>query len=270
MSNNQVNTKNIILLESFENESGQDSKVILGVKKILKDSPFSTKAFFQIDQSDVEKYFDANSKTLTNRTIVGKIRYLKIFRDYVVKKFPEKFSSEFLLNLNDLTNKFPFKKKEKKYLEIDQIALIKITLADNKKYQFIEFLFNVFYQTDINQVGIRDAISDLCIDKYVKKPTESTQKKIHELQEKTRDEANPYIANTLKDFGNELQKKFPKTFPTTFRLSWTIIKNSRKRYFFECPCCGFATENIAENWVLIKTENGLSYRLVCSKCKGVD
>jgi hypothetical protein len=46
------------------------------------------------------------------------------------------------------------------------------------------------------------------------------------------------------------------------------FKLSHQAYFFKCPNCEKETENIAENWVLIRTEFDDEYRLVCAGCKG--
>lgn len=64
---------------------------------------------------------------------------------------------------------------------------------------------------------------------------------------------------------NESEGKYSMERP----LCYEDIIASHKLFIFTCPCCYEKQENIAHNWVLAKTPDGLDYRLVCSGCRGV-
>jgi len=67
------------------------------------------------------------------------------------------------------------------------------------------------------------------------------------------------MTNYLQDKGYFLKEQ-------TF--SFDNIKHTRNRYKMKCPCCGEMSENISENWVLIRLENSELKQIVCKKCKG--
>lgn len=190
---------------------------------------------------------------------------------FLQEKYPDKFDRNFL---KDIERNISEEKKNapSRALKIYELNSLKeyLKLEDNYK---VAYVFYIYYHYDIKKSDFHffDPNKANKINNYFIKGTS----KIYFT-----DQINS-IVNSGKKFDKLTQSMVEYYFKimTTFlqekgffskEQSFTFdgIKQTRKRYFMKCPCCYEMSENISDNWVLVRLDFSDVKQLVCKKCKG--
>ncbi|MCD4752382.1 MAG: hypothetical protein K8R40_04865 [Anaerolineaceae bacterium] len=252
------------------------------VRIFLESSEFIDRPFSTFRMADIEEYiFKLVQEKLGNSSINTRISAIKAFRKYLVEdpKYP-KFNASFLPNLNNLRREEDKSKKDKDAaLTLKQIVYLRKFFAQSpRKYKCQEYMFEVYYQLGIQEKEIEVCIpananfDKGCFITTGNEPIEYNEKiksLFGQLSDRDITQLKPNSSKRkFETIDDKLKDKYSNDFRENFELGYESIKNSRKKYFMECPECGRHVENIAENWVLLELDKDQELRLVCNMCKG--
>lgn len=214
------------------------------VRKFLEYVKHNKKPLYEFEQADVEIFIEMLMDAGyggggIDQFICAISGCARILRKYDPVTFPPSFLSSIspTLRMNEES------KSSGDVLTLKQLSLIrKFTLEqDDRVDKFIfEALFRQGVQLEeLQSIGKRDLDSSLDY-KY---------------------KANQYFKKLT-----EYLKKH-REYAKVKNVNAEHFKQSHQAYFFPCPICQKEFENIAENWVLVRTEFDSEYRLVHAACK---
>jgi hypothetical protein len=190
---------------------------------------------------------------------------------YLQDKYPEKFDRNFLKyieRINAETSKNIPPRALKMY-ELDGLKEF-LEIENNNKAAYV---FYIYYHYDIKKADFKyfDPTKADIEEGYFEYGREKVYftneiydalnrgKKIDSFKLSTVDYYFAIMTKHMQDKGY-----FSKEQTFTF----DNIKLTRNRYRMKCPCCGKMSENISENWVLVRLEDSKLKQIVCRKCKG--
>jgi hypothetical protein len=212
------------------------------VRSFLEYKLHNQEAFSLLDRTDVSNFiamlervgFDAQSTDTFISAISGCAKILH-------KEYPDTFTSSWLDDLLP-ERKNADGKSTGKVLTLEQISLIKkYTFEQGNKVE--QYIFNKLFceGTKLEEI-------------------QGSEKEGFAEDVDFIDEANKYFSKITR----YIEKK---TYKETARINSAHFKLSHQKYFFPCPFCQKKIENIAENWILVRTEYYDEYRLVHADCK---
>ena len=199
------------------------------------------------------------------------------FRVFLLEQHPDLFDPSFLDGLISL-KKQSDSSPERIALNPDQLFLIR-KYADVKPKPLTIYIFELYFQLGIQKKDIQYCTVQ-----------NADLEKMEFRKDKNVIKYNNVIQNLLLKYRNELKDANLSASSASDKFetltSWLIKNNAAGQYFdsplcwedvnfshslyiLTCPVCQRKHENIASNWVLVKTEIENEYRLACVQCKGV-
>lgn len=213
------------------------------VRKFLCFKKHNTKSFENFKLNDIEEFKkmlkDLNYENGINQYLSAISGFAEILRN----DFPDKFPRSFLINVASLQEKRA-SKPSGEVLSLTQISYIK-KFNDEEADKYEKFVFEKLFNQgvqleELQEVGNKELEGNI---NYISK-------------------ANQYFINITEYLSKQ------KVYPESKNINSDHFKKTHQANFLLCPNCQKKTENIAENWVLVRTEFDKQYRLVCINCKG--
>lgn len=213
-------------------------------KKFLQYKEHNQKPFHLFKQADVDSFIDMlKSAGYDSSGISPFICAISGCAKILREEYPNDFSPSFL---SGISNAIPKSVSEPsgEVLTLGQISLI-------KKY--------TFEQGDLQE-------------KYIFEKLFRRGIQVEELKATGRDDFGENVDFAYK--ANQYFKKLTRylaeqgEYIRATNLNSDHFKKSHQAYFFLCPICQERIENLAENWILARTELDEEYRLVHAACRG--
>lgn len=270
----EISDENSVWFEAYsENHPiGPTPKVKVG--KILRYKEINQISIQDFSLKEIREFKDMmEERTYKPSGIEPYIRNFSGFAKFLRENHKDEFPETFLLNINDVINELDEEKNalgtSDKSLSPMQINLIRKYNKENGTV-YDEYIFEVFFQ-----LGIQGKELQLCQPKFQhpNKPCFTPQKGnnifyntvistiLKKIKEVDEDELAKKIRNVRYYFEDVSEYVDGK-------VNATSLKASHLAYFLLCPSCKEKTENVEENWVLVRTEFDEGHRLYCVKCKG--
>lgn len=273
---NEINEINKTLLNDYKKETNFSRGYYQKLEKFFKFIGYQNLPFNSFTKANVERYIevmvDNNFSEDTINTLFGA---LSGYKNFHIKKNPSLFRKDFLF---DLPINFFKNVKPSDAFAFNQIQLNLIREYNRQKFQN-EYIFEIFFQLGIKKKDLaickpenhdrqsfcfrtangKEIRYNIHIADILERVPEDQELKLTEMV------TNYYLIKVTEFFRQQTPPVYFKERP----ISYSDIIKSHKKYILNCPFCGQFNENVAKNWVLIKTEQNAGYRLVCSQCKGV-
>lgn len=237
---------------------------------------FASKPLKNFEVEDVKSYTEMQiNSDCSPASALNVIAQVKKLYEYLAKKYPTEFDSQFPIDINSLRSLYKAPKDKGRGLNLVQLSCIRDFIADKPK---IRYVFELFFQLGIDK---KDLV--YCTPKYLHKNKEQWSFITPEYK---KIELNDYMKNLLAEYEgtdfmennkamvndylsqitNHLRKS--NVFYYNNDLNIYDIEKTRVGFFFTCPNCHKSFETFANNWVLAKTETDIEYHFVCKACKG--
>lgn len=213
------------------------------VRDFLCFKKHNTKPFENFKLNDIENFKKMLKDSKYENGINQYVSAISSFAKFLRKNYPETFPRSFLVDVASLREKGD-SKPSGEVLSLTQISYIKkfnYEKADNYEKFIFEKLFNQGIQLEeLQEIGNKELEDNI---NYISK-------------------ANQYFIKITEYLKNQ------RVYPELKNINSDHFKKTHQANFLLCPNCQKETENIAENWVLVRTEFDKQYHLVCINCKG--
>lgn len=273
---NEISQTNKKWFEKFQEETDLGSKgYYQTIENFLKYTKYKDKPFDTFTRSDIDEYILAmwQNGYKSGRTD-GVIAAISSFKNFLIKNcsFPQDFLSDILslqVNEESVSDSAPF--------NLSQLHHIR---EYNNHSITDEYIFEVYFQLGIDKQDLAICVPQnadrqkrcFCLNdkaiRYNEKISQLIDKieYLNELEMKIQNIDHHYFEKVT----THLTEKVAGVWKKERALRYSDILRSHEIYMIKCPnpSCRELSENIKQNWVLVKTEIDTEYRLVCFRCKG--
>jgi hypothetical protein len=276
----EINPENNLFLIAFKNNNRfYKSGYYQNIENFLKYKGISTKPLSSLTADDVEMYRDDMWKEgVGSKRTDAIISAISTFKKYLIteKSFPDNFLQRIEdLRIND-------KSLSDKSVIFSREQLFEIR-AFNEQHSTFEYVFEVLFQLGVDKkdlifctphnadkarhafinekkgifIKYNNRINDLfslnCDEQELKKVITNIDYQYFQK-----------LTNYLREEKNIIIRPKPQ------QIIYSDIIKSRDYFIFRCPNenCSQFVENLAQNWVLVRTDFEADYRLFCNECKG--
>jgi hypothetical protein len=261
-------------LESFKKKTSYKPGYYQTIGNFLKYSKYKGKPFNTFTLADVEDYIFImwDNGYSSNRTD-DVVATISSFKNFLIKN--SSFPSDFLDDILSL------QVKENSISDSEPLSLFQLhhIREYNNSNIIDEFIFEIYFQLGIDKQDLaictpQNADNEKRCFRFKGKEIRYNQKieqlisriqSVDRLEMKIKNIDYRYLKNVtthLKSIAGAWQKERA--------LNYSDILKSHQVYMVKCPNvkCGELSENIQQNWVLVKQDFDTEYRLFCSQCKG--
>ncbi|MCZ7547664.1 MAG: hypothetical protein M5U11_00710 [Anaerolineales bacterium] len=260
--------------ELFKGKTNYKPGYYQTIENFLKYSNYKDKPFNTFTLADVEDYiFVMWDNNYSSKRTDGVVATISSFKNFLIKNssFPPNFLDKVLslqVNESSVSDSEP--------LSLFQLHNIR---EYNNGSIVDEFIFEMYFQLGIDKQDLaicipQNADNEKRCFRFKGKEIRYNQKiekliskiqSVDGLATKIKSIDYRYLKNVtthLKSIDGAWQKERA--------LNYSDILKSHQVYMIKCPNvnCGELSENIQQNWVLVKQDFDTEYRLFCSQCKG--
>lgn len=271
----KLNNEKEKLFNSFsESEKDLEEEYRKNVRRFLRWKEIGNKNINELNNNDIANFFIVLNEN--GYSYSRKIQYLepiKKFRLFLITQHG--YSENYLSKVLDLVIEDDEEGTESKgtIYTLEQLNSIR---EFNKRNLIDEYIFEVYFQLRIQKKDLRKCIPKNSVSKekcfHYKNEKFFYNRAISQLLEHDID------SEDLLSHASEIDHYYFRRLTQYMRseglidnksnLIYQDIEKSHDKYILRCPNCGELTENIGENWVLIKTNTDSDFRLYCRSCKG--
>jgi hypothetical protein len=274
---NEMEEHNKDWLQDYKSKISHDNNVYYKrIKELFRFHSFEHKPFNYFTQTDLEDYvlamWDNGYSIETSNVLVPALRE---FINFLEKDYSGVLPPGFLERLEKLRARV---NEDHQFKTLPLIPTqIEFIRKHNERNINDEYIFELIFQLRIPSNKLKD-----CHPRF----RNENQKRF--VPEKRKSfEYNNKIASLLDKLGEDktLILSISKLQSWLFRINRELKQNglwskerdlvysdlvaSHDKYVMKCPSCGEFTENISNDWVLVRSGEDEDYRLVCLHCKGV-
>jgi hypothetical protein len=260
--------------EKFKAKTNHKSKgYYQTVEKFLKFSKYKDKPFNTFTLTDIEDYvYVMWDNNYSAKRTDGVVAAISSFKNFLIKNYS--FPQDFLSNVLTL------QVNESSVPDSDPLTPLQLHYVReyNERNIVDEFIFEIYFQLGVDKKDL-----EICVPQNVDREKRcfhsegkeiKYNEKINQLMRKVED------VDGLETQVKSIDYRYLKKATTHLKeagvwkkeraLNYSDILKSHEVYMLKCPnlSCGELTENLQQNWVLVKEEFDTEYRLVCSQCKG--
>jgi len=245
------------------------------IENFLKFNKYKDKPFDTFTRADVDDYILTmwQNGYKSGRTDVV-VAIISSFKNFLIRNcsFPSDFLSDILslqVNEDSASDSIPFSLLQLHYIR-----------EYNGHNISDEYIFEIYFQLGVDKKDL-----SVCVPQNADRQQRCFRLKdkiirynemINQLIDKITDldELEMKIQNVdyhyFEKVTSHLVKNFDRVWKKERTMRYSDILRSHEVYMIRCPnpSCQELSENIKQNWVLVKTEIDSDYRLVCSQCKG--